>query len=113
MNTKKALIVFVLLALPLVASAQALQPLHNLVSSLSQLVARLVPLLIGLAVVAFMWGLVMYLFKRSEDWKKVMLWSLLALFVMVSFWGIITLAQSALGINPNVQPPVPQVPVSN
>lgn len=112
MNIKKAFLVFALLALPLIAEAQALQPLHNLVSSLSELVRRLVPLLIGVAVLAFMYGLVTYILRRNDDARRVMIWSLVALFVMVSFWGIITLAQSALGINPNVAPPVPQVPVS-
>lgn len=112
MKKKTALIAFALFALPLITSAQALQPLRNLVASISDLVAMLVPLLIGVAVVTFMWGLVKYLWKRDDDGKKIMIWGLVALFVMVSFWGIIVLAQNALGINPTAAPPVPAVPVS-
>lgn len=114
---KKSLASFsaLLFALPLMASAQTLQPLANLIGAIARLVGALVPILITLALVAFFWGLVKYLFgsKGGKDdvsaAKSLMIWGLVSLFVMVSVWGIVRLAQDALGINPNAGATSPQV----
>lgn len=69
------------------------------------IVARLVPLLVGLAMLAFFWYLVMFIWQGSsnpdkqKEGKSGMFYSLLAIFVMVSLWGIIQFAGSVLGIN--------------
>jgi hypothetical protein len=68
------------------------------------IVIRLVPFLIGLAVVAFFWFLVTYIWgnnDKPEDKAKnarSMGWSILAIFVMVSVWGIITFIATLTGI---------------
>ena len=72
------------------------------------------PLLIGAAVVAFFWGLLVYIFKSgkegNKEGKKIMFAGIVALFIMVSLWGIIALLQSALGVPSNVIPTVPILP---
>ena len=102
-----------LVATPMVASAQALQPLANLIGAIARIVGALVPILITAALVVFFWGLVRYLWGAgSKDTKKnrdLMLWGLIVLFVMVSVWGIVRLGQDALGINPNTGATSPQV----
>jgi len=95
-----------LLVLPAVASAQSLQPLANLISAIARLVGALVPILITLALVVFFFGLVRYLWGAGgkgdhSKGKQLMIWGLISLFVMVSVWGIVRLAQDALGVNPN------------
>ena len=116
---KIAFIFTTLFVLPLVTFAQTvssgptLAPLRIFVTGVSDLVSRAVPLLIGLAVVAFFWGLVQYIFagaKGSAAGKNIMVWGLIALFVMVSVWGIITMAQGALGIQGSAVPTFPRVP---
>jgi hypothetical protein len=68
------------------------------------IVSRLVPFLVGLAVVVFFWFLVTFIWKgkdNPEEQKKGragMMYSLLAIFVMVSLWGIITFIGGILGI---------------
>ena len=115
MNKTLATSAALLLALPLAVSAQTLQPLANLVGAVARLVGALVPVLITLALVVFFWGLVRYLWsskgsaEKLEENKKLMIWGLVVLFVMVSVWGIVRLAQDALGINPNVGATSPQV----
>ena len=103
-----------LLALPLAASAQSLQPLANLIGAIARLVGALVPILITLALVVFFFGLVRYLWGAGgkgdhSKGKNLMIWGLVSLFVMVSVWGIVRLAQDALGINPNAGATSPQV----
>jgi type IV secretion system pilin len=102
------------LALPLVASAQALQPLANLIGAVARIVGALVPILITIALVVFFWGLVRYLWGKEgeakiKEAKSLMIWGLVTLFVMVSVWGIVRLGQDALGINPNAGAVSPHV----
>lgn len=100
---KTALISLSLFALPMVAFAQTLGPIHALITNVGRIVAALVPILITLALVVFFFGLVRYLWGGSgakhAAGRNLMIWGLIALFVMVSVWGIIELAQDALGID--------------
>jgi hypothetical protein len=103
-----------LFALPLAASAQTLDPLYRLVQAIGRLVGALVPVIITLALVVFFYGLVRYLWGSGGKSdvggaKKLMIWGLISLFVMVSVWGIVRLAQDALGVNPNQGATSPQV----
>ena len=73
--------------------------LQNLITLAGNIVSSLIPLLIAVALVVFFWGLVRYIVNPGEghdEGKKVMIAGLVALFVMVSVWGIIRLAQTTL-----------------
>lgn len=80
------------------------------------LVSRLVPFAIGLAVVVFFWYMIMFIVKgnSSADAKdaslKGMGYSILALFVMVSIWGIVGFLGSLSGIGQGGGAPTPSVP---
>lgn len=81
------------------------------------LVTRLVPFAVGLAVLAFFWFLITFIWKGREDAKEQskslagMGWSILALFVMVSVWGIVGFLGSIVGVNQGGNVPIPGVPV--
>lgn len=54
----------------------------------------IIPLLVGLAVVAFVYGIIQYFLNPDNEEKRkagksYMLWGIIALFVMVSFWGLV------------------------
>ena len=91
--------------------------LLQLLALAQNLVTRLVPFAIGLAVLAFFWFLIKFIWKGSEDAKekdaamKGMGYSLLALFVMVSIWGLVGFLGSMFGINQGGNVPIPGVPV--
>ena len=110
---KTALITSLFFALPLLASAQQLVPIFNLVTSLRGIVNSLIPLLIAAALVAFFWGLVRYIWGSTSkagkaNGRSIMIAGIASLFVMISVWGIINLASSALNLN-NVTPNFPSV----
>ncbi|TRZ52383.1 hypothetical protein D4R99_02815 [bacterium] len=69
-----------------------------------------------LAVVAFFYGLALFLFNResktiNERGKNIMVWGAVALFVMVSIWGIIGLLQNTfIGDGPGPARPEIRVP---
>jgi uncharacterized membrane protein len=85
--------------------------INNLVESASGIVGKLVPLMIGLAMVAFFWYLVVFISKGDEsadkrqEGVKGMGYSLFAIFVMVALWGIIALLANVLGVNLGVVMP--------
>ena len=58
-----------------------------------------IPIMVGLALLAFFWGLANFILsagdeKKLQDGKKLMFWGIIGLFVMVSIWGIINLIYS-------------------
>ena len=75
--------------------------LQGLIAFAGNILNSLIPLMIALALVVFFWGLVQYIINPGEGHdkgKSVMIAGLVALFVMVSVWGIIRLAQNTLGV---------------
>lgn len=110
---KTALITSALFALPVVAFAQDLGPIRTFIDAIARIINLLVPMLITLAIVAFFYGLVKYIWgsgKGHDAGKNIMIAGIASLFVMVSLWGIVQLAQGALGVNGNVNSlPTPKV----
>jgi hypothetical protein len=70
------------------------------------LVNASIGILVTLALATFFWGLVRYLFhlggeKGAEQGKHLMIYGVVALFVMVSVWGLVAFIQNFFNINPN------------
>ncbi len=62
-----------------------------------------IPILIGLAVVVFIWGVIQYVLGSSDDAKEEgknrMIYGLIGLLVIVSIWGLVALLKSTFGIS--------------
>lgn len=90
--------------------------LINLIALIQNIVTRLVPLGIGLAVVALFFGIIMFMFKGRDDEKERSKWlawmgySILGLFVMVGVWGLVGFLASVLGVGIGGSAPVPSIP---
>lgn len=83
----------VLVSLPMVLFA-APNDLGDLIEEVTDLINPLLGLLTGLAVAAFIWGIVQYIFyagdeKKKKSGKDIMGYGIIALFVLFSFWGIV------------------------
>jgi hypothetical protein len=63
---------------------------------------RAIPLLIGVALLVFVWGVVRFMLSdddRSRDeGKRRMAWGVIGLFVVVSVWGLVALLGTLLGV---------------
>lgn len=97
------------------ASGQAIgQSIFNLLGLAQGTVNALVPLLIGVGVIALFIGVIGFMTgKNAEDhgkWGKFLGYSILGLFVMVSIWGIVNFLGSVVGVGQGGGVPVPQVP---
>lgn len=70
------------------------------------LIKPLVPLLIGLAVVVFIYGVLILMFseggEKKEEGKQYMLWGIIGIFVMVSVWGLVNILKGTFGLDPAV-----------
>jgi hypothetical protein len=86
----------------------------NLLNQVQQIIGATIPVLIGLAVLAFSWGIVMYLFGKDKDGaKSMMIWGIIAIFVMTSVWGLVGILRSTVfGTNQDsIQNiPIPTIP---
>ena len=95
---------------PLVSSAVTLK--HTL-GTLSGIINQLIPLVLALAVLAFFWGLTMYLMdaansEKKKDGIRIMVMGVIVIFVMVSLWGIIRVLQSTFKVEKG-KPIIPDV----
>jgi len=105
MKKNKFLYASLLLVLftPIVSFA-ALGGIKSLLEALKELINLTFPVMIGLAIIFFFWGIGQFILndagndKTREDGKKKMLWGVIALFVMVSIWGILNWISGTIGI---------------
>jgi hypothetical protein len=80
-----------------------MQSIKQLVVAFGSIVKLAIPLVMGIALLGFFWGLALFIFQNGDDkavekGKNIMKWGILALFVMTSVWGIIGLLQADLGV---------------
>ena len=93
--------------LPVLASAATL--LDTLALANTFLNAA-IGLFITLAIVIFFWGLIKYLIEVGEkkaEGLQIMFYGVIAIFVMVSIWGIIRLLQSTFKVT-STDPVIPK-----
>jgi len=99
--------------LPLVSHAVTLG--HTL-AVISDLINGLIPIVLALTVLIFFWGLAMYLLdtgnaEKKEGGVRIMVMGVVAIFVMVSIWGIIGVLQQTFKVDqskPIVPDPIEQ-----
>ncbi len=99
----KKVILATLAFAPVLAFAQSLNNVNTLVTSIGTVVSTATPIVVAIALLVFFWGLVKFIFAQGNEEakieaKKIMLWGLIALFVMISVWGLVRFIQSALGL---------------
>ncbi len=76
--------------------------LFNILGVVSGLLNTLIPILITLAIVYFIWGVFKYATAKDGDaqaeGRTVMISGVIALFVIVSIWGLVALLNNTFGI---------------
>src|SRR3989344_336955 len=66
----------------------------DLINKILGYLAPIVPLILTLTMVVFIWGLAQFILasgdeKKIESGKKLMIWGIIGFFVAVSIWGIV------------------------
>jgi fumarate reductase subunit D len=112
----KKLIYGAMVFLPTLAFA-AIGKSLDLVTDITNLIGKLVPLLIALAMVYFFWGLVKFIQgagdpKKTAEGKGIMIYGILALAVMFSMYGLIRWLQTQTGLEDNSALQAPKLPTN-
>jgi hypothetical protein len=76
----------------------------SILTVINRILATLIPILITLAVVYFIWGVIQYTVSTDEEAKKgaqgKIIQGLIGLFVIIAFWGIVRLISTTFGVGP-------------
>ena len=99
---------------PVLAFAQGLGQLESLVGNIRNLINSILPVLLALGVLYFFWGLITFIRsagdpKGQEAGKSIMIWGIVALFIMVSVFGLLNWISGTVGLNNNTAPTLPRI----
>jgi hypothetical protein len=121
MNTIRTItvLVFTSVFLPFFSYAQEspdLTYIEDAVVSIGALVEQLIPIAIAIGLLFFIWGLVQFIAASGnedakETGKRRMVWGILALFVIVSVWGLVDLLADIAGIETGGTIETPSIPI--
>ena len=89
---------------------------NSLVTATQGLVDTLIPLVIAIGLLFFIWGIVQYIAASGdeaakEEGKRKMIWGIVALFVIIAVWGLVALlVEIFLGGDAGTVPDAPGTP---
>ena len=104
---KKIIPLLYLLLMPTLSFAQRVDRFRNtkeIFGSILDIIRILIPIAFGLAILLFFWGIAKFLWSEGsgkDEGKRIMVWGVLAIFVMSSIWGLVRFVRGTLGIDPN------------
>ena len=89
--------------------------LFGLMCRLGQFLNSIVPLLIALAVVYFVWGVITFVIASDEEAKTTgrnrIIFGIIALAVIIGMWGLVNLLGNTFALNNSGNESLPTVPV--
>ena len=96
----------------------AANPLLAVLKNFMQWTGDAITITIGLAIAFFFYGLAKYILNAGDEEKKkegksIMIWGVIALFVMVSIWGIINVLADTFGVKKDQGLVLPNINISN
>ena len=76
-----------------------------IVCQISKLLNMVVPILMVIAVIIFIWGVIMFVVAGDEEAKTAgrdkMIYGIIGLVVIVAMWGLVRIVVSTFGLNPS------------
>ena len=76
---------------------------------------RIMPLMVGIAIIVFLFNMISFIAnsgneKQREQFKNYMINSVIAMFILISIWGIVGIGTKGLF---GTKPYIPQLPTSD
>lgn len=86
------------------------------INDIITIVGALVPFMLTLAVLYFLWGLAKFVLAAGdegarESGRSIMIWGVIAITVMVSLWGLVALLQEIFSVDASATYAAPPVPI--
>ena len=115
-SLKKIGVAAAMFLLPAVAFAQySVTNSSSLFDAIRSILNAVIPIIIALAVVYILWGIVQSFVKGGDEERKAghmkILYGIIALFIMISIWGLVNILVNTTGLNNQV--PTNQIPNLN
>ncbi len=89
--------------------------LYSVILNIRTILNYTIPVIITLALIYFLWGVGRFILSAGDEQKRgearnIMVWGIIALFVMVSVWGLVNVLVSTFGLRFSnlIVPPPPQ-----
>jgi len=84
---------------------------------IGQILNTIVPVLIALGVVYFVWGVVSYVIASDEEAKKAgrdrIIYGIIGLAVIVAVWGLVRILTNTFSVENNGQITLPTIPINS
>ncbi len=108
--------------IPFAASAQiscsdpSIQPstIQSIICVVSNILGVLLPVLIALGVILFVWGVVQFVISQDEEAKTrgrdKMIYGIIGLAVIIALWGIVRIVTNTFGLNTSATVAPPALP---
>lgn len=111
---KKIALVSSIFLAPLFLFAANSTTVETLIGQVGAWIDALVPIVMVLALLYFFWGLAQYIMNagdeaKAKEGKSIMIYGVIALFVMISIWGLVGFLQRTFGVTESISPAVPTI----
>lgn len=91
---------------PTVCTSGAITTLQGVLCKVSEILNAVIPVLIALGVVYFIWGVITYVISSDEEAKTAgrnrIIYGIIGLAVIVGLWGLVNILKNTFGLG-NVQ----------
>jgi hypothetical protein len=92
----------------------ALGTIQSIVCAFGNILDTVIPVLVVLGIVYFVWGVVQYVISSDEEAKKTgrdrMIYGIIGLVVIVAMWGLVGIVTKTFGLNGGANVSIPSVP---
>ena len=91
--------------------------IEGFIATIGRIMDMIVPIMVGLALIYFIYGLGEYILESGEEGKKaegrnIMIYGTIAMFVIVSIWGLVQLLQETTNVGGKNTIEAPKIPKS-
>lgn len=113
---KKVISIVSLYALPVLVLADSVTDADTLFTAVERILDRILPVIIAIAVIYFVYNAFMYMIaadeERKGEAKSKMIYGIIALFVMVSVWGLVNILTGTFDLKKST-PALPDIDFTN
>ena len=91
---------------PTVCNSGQITTLQGILCKVSEILNAIIPVLIALGVVYFVWGVITYVISSDEEAKKAgrnrIIYGIIGLAVIIGLWGLVNILKNTFGLG-NIQ----------